>query len=292
MTHHDAYESTSERMDETSSYRNPGDYLIYLFHIAAYRFAAARVQGMTVLDYGCGTGYGSRHLARVAESVTGVDVSTSAIDYARSRYPGDRLSFDVIRPVEQGPLPFADASFDAVVSFQVIEHVPSPDLYLAEAARVLRTGGLFLCATPDRGTRLRPAQRPWNRWHLDEFSPDALREVASKHFEVEELLSMTAPPEVVDLELQRCATLRRVTTPFTFRGAPEWWRSRGLGVLARAQGIVDRARQHVREDDAPVSVENAPSTFGFDASQVEISASASPSTNIVLVAVRPDRAQE
>ena len=83
------------------------------------------------------------------------------------------------------PLPFDDGAFDAVVSFQVIEHVPSVDAYLAEVARVLRPGGTFLCATPDRVTRLFARQRPWNRWHLEEFTQAGLAAAVSRHLRVE-----------------------------------------------------------------------------------------------------------
>ena len=43
------------------------------------------------------------------------------------------LRYQSIQPVDDAPLPFADSSFDVIVSFQVIEHVPEPARYLAEA---------------------------------------------------------------------------------------------------------------------------------------------------------------
>ena len=66
-------------------------------------------------------------------------------------------------------MPFADASFGAVLSFQVIEHLDRPDAYLAEASRVLAPGGVLLLATPDRATRLYSWQQPWNRFHVTEY---------------------------------------------------------------------------------------------------------------------------
>src|SRR5918911_727457 len=49
-----------------------------------------------------------------------------------------------------GALPFPNASFDIVVSFDVLEHIPDTDAHLAEVSRVLRPGGAYLIQTPNK----------------------------------------------------------------------------------------------------------------------------------------------
>lgn len=267
------YEATSERMAEDAYQSSPSDYLIYLFHIATYDWAKTHMSGARVLDFGTGTGYGAARMASVAASVTGVDVSQAAVGYAEGRYTAENLDFRRIAPVEEAPLPFPDDSFDVVTSFQVIEHVPSPSAYLAEAKRVLKPGGKLLCVTPDRTTRLFRRQRPWNVWHLYEFTPEELAGVVAEQFQVTEVLGMTAPPGIVKLELDRCRKLKLAAYPFTFPGAPEAWRQRGLGLLKKA----DAART---ANSTPVERPD----FGFGLEVVEISKDASPSVNIVIVA--------
>jgi SAM-dependent methyltransferase len=267
------YEATSERMEEGSYQSNPGDYLIYVLHVATYGWAAERTAGKRILDFGTGTGYGAAQMAPSAASVVGVDVAQDAVDYARRRYAADNLEFRRIAPVEEQPLPFPDNSFDVVTSFQVIEHVPDPTAYLAEARRVLKPDGTLLCVTPDRRTRLLPGQRPWNVWHLHEFLPAELTGIIAGQFKVVETLGMSAPADVIKLEIDRCRTLRVVAYPFTFPGAPEKLRQRGLGLLKK----MNNARTAGATPDA------APD-FGFGTEDVEISATASPSVNIVVVA--------
>ncbi|MBE7214633.1 class I SAM-dependent methyltransferase [Shewanella benthica] len=106
--------------------------------------------GKDVLDFGCGTGYGAYELTQVTQSCHGVDISAEAVSLCRSSYACNEITFSHIKPVEETPLPFADASFDVVVSNQVIEHVADPDAYIKEARRVLKPSGIFYLVTPDR----------------------------------------------------------------------------------------------------------------------------------------------
>lgn len=270
-----SHEARGERMVEGNYHGSPGDYLIYLEHIVTYDWAAERAAGARVLDFGTGTGYGAARLADRAASVTGVDVSPEAVAYATERYGRPTLDFVRIDPVETTPLPFADESFDLVTSFQVIEHVPSPAAYLAEAHRVLRPGGTLLCVTPDRATRLYPRQRPWNQFHLHEFAPEELTSLIAAQFDVTEVLGMTAPPHILQHELSRYSLLKRVSYPFTFPHAPEPWRQLGLTLLKR---LNERRTGAARTAEAP--------DFGFGPEVVEISPQASPSINVMIVATR------
>ncbi|MGH2727656.1 MAG: class I SAM-dependent methyltransferase, partial [Actinomycetota bacterium] len=92
-------------------------------------------------------------------------------------YPNVR--FDV---ADHGVFPFPDASVDAVVSLQVIEHLASPRDFVVECARVLRPGGTFVLSTPNRLTFSPRGIR--NPFHTVEFAPDELRGVLESRFDV------------------------------------------------------------------------------------------------------------
>jgi SAM-dependent methyltransferase len=290
MSHTDSYQATSERVTEDEYQAREGDYLIYLFHLATYDFARPHVEGRRVLDFGCGTGYGTHRIASGCAAITGIDVSTDAVAFARARYRAENLDFRVTAPVEEAPLPFADGSFDAVLSFQVIEHVPDPDRYVSEANRVLASDGVMLVATPDRRTRLLPGQRPWNRYHRTEFAPDQLRDMLGRHFGTVEAYGMGADPAIIGRELKRSRRLKVATLPFTFPHAPEPWRQAGLTGLKLAQARLRgraAARGESRAEGAAGGageVPTAPRTYPYDEKAIRIEPGVMPSVNIVAVA--------
>jgi 2-polyprenyl-3-methyl-5-hydroxy-6-metoxy-1,4-benzoquinol methylase len=263
--------NTGERVIPEEYRDSPASHLVYLTHVATYRFCAPYVEGRRVLDFGCGTGHGTAEMATLCASAVGVDVSPQAIEYARSRYPSPKVRYRVIPRIEVEPLPFEDNSFDAVVSIQVIEHVSDADAYLAEAKRVLRQDGVLVVATPDRSTRLLPKQRPWNRFHVREFSEDALAALLARHFRGVEVLRMSGTPDVIRGELERTRRLKWLTLPFTFPLAPEWYRSAGLGLLS----AVDRALSGRRRSGKPASWPSE--------RDVSIGRDLSPSINLVAV---------
>ena len=98
---------------------------------------AARVAaGARVLDIACGTGVVVSAVARRGARPTGLDFSAAMLALARAAHP--QVRFD---ESDAEALPFADASFDAVVSNFGVHHFPDPVRALSEAHRVLRPGG-------------------------------------------------------------------------------------------------------------------------------------------------------
>jgi 2-polyprenyl-3-methyl-5-hydroxy-6-metoxy-1,4-benzoquinol methylase len=111
----------------------------------------SRVAGSDVLDIGCSQGIASILLAREGHQVVGIDREHEAIRAARDRL--DEEEPDVRRRVEfrvgEGrAVGFPDASFDAVLLGEVLEHQLDPWKLLKEARRVLRPGGRIVITTP------------------------------------------------------------------------------------------------------------------------------------------------
>ena len=103
------------------------------------RDALGDVRGRDVLDLGCGTG---RHTAWLAESgarVTAVDFSEEMLERARRKVSPRDVRF-IVHDLHE-PLPLGDASFDAVVSGLVLEHLRDLERFFGEAHRVLRPQG-------------------------------------------------------------------------------------------------------------------------------------------------------
>ncbi|MDJ0951017.1 MAG: class I SAM-dependent methyltransferase, partial [Alphaproteobacteria bacterium] len=181
-------------------------FCLSLIHKKAYEEAAALADGATVLDVGCNTGYGAARVAETAKRVVGVDVSARAVATARERYGRPNIEFVL---AEGATLPFADASFDLVFSFQVIEHVVDTHAYLSEIVRVLKVGGTALFTTPNRCIRLEPGMKPWNRFHVREYAGQELADVLRAHFEQVEVQGLFASSPIRETELKRVEKARK-----------------------------------------------------------------------------------
>ena len=113
-------------------------------------------QGKAVLDLGCAGGFMAEAMAQRGAQVTGIDPAADAIDAARAhaRAGGLRIGYDV---GFGEALPYDNASFDAVVCVDVLEHVGDLHKVMAEVARTLRPGGMFLFDTINRNPLARLA---------------------------------------------------------------------------------------------------------------------------------------
>ena len=150
-------------------------------HAAAYdwirrRFADAGAP--TVLDAGCGEGYGAQALRSVTgSSVIGLEYDPVVCAHIRRAYPD-------LHPVRANlaALPLRDACVDALACCQVIEHLWSLPEFLSECARVLSPGGLAIFTTPNRpvfSPGLGRGERPANPFHVEEFDAGQLRALLS-----------------------------------------------------------------------------------------------------------------
>jgi ubiquinone/menaquinone biosynthesis C-methylase UbiE len=161
-------------------------------HLARFRFAATFAPGKVVVDCASGDGLSSRMLAEAgAAQVYGYDLSPEAVEYARRVNAHANAQFEVASATE---LPLEDDAADLFVSLETIEHLDDVGDYLREIMRVLRPNGELICSTPNRlvyspGHTIE--SRPWNRFHVREYSPNQLEHQQRSYFEEVELLGQS-----------------------------------------------------------------------------------------------------
>jgi len=151
-------------------------------HLSPYEFALPYVRGKRVLEIGFGDGFGMKHLSGAAREVVGIDIAPDNIPLARAKYPQENLKFIRFDGIH---FPFEDASFEAVISCQVIEHIPVANLlsWLREIARVLSPEGIFIVSTLNLERAMKP-DNPYekSRDHEMEFTPRDLENLLKKVF--------------------------------------------------------------------------------------------------------------
>lgn len=192
--------NTSERLIPQHA-RSTEDHLMVLRHVFAYEFAKRTLSGCgPVLDLGCGEGYGTALLSEAVGEIVGLDVDEAAIAHATAQYASVNCRF---QRYDGARLPFEDAAFDAVVSFQVIEHVAGDRTYVSAVSRVLKPGGRLILTTPNAANRLKPGGKPWNRFHVREYRAAELRDLLAEGFDSVEVFGITASPEIHEIEMAR-----------------------------------------------------------------------------------------
>jgi 2-polyprenyl-6-hydroxyphenyl methylase/3-demethylubiquinone-9 3-methyltransferase len=107
------------------------------------------LNGIDLLDVGCGAGLLAEPLARLGANVTGIDASAEAVKAGRAHAELQGLAIDYrIGPVEA--LAATGAQFDAVTIMEVIEHVTDVDGFLATCGRLVRPGGIAVVSSVNR----------------------------------------------------------------------------------------------------------------------------------------------
>jgi 2-polyprenyl-3-methyl-5-hydroxy-6-metoxy-1,4-benzoquinol methylase len=96
--------------------------------------------GKKILDAGCGDGVFTNYLHEQKADIVGIDGSAKMIEWAKQKYP--HLRFDVVDMLK--PLPFADQSFDLILSNMVMMHLADVDVFFKHAYRVLKNNGTLV----------------------------------------------------------------------------------------------------------------------------------------------------
>lgn len=130
---------------------------VYNRHKFAYEYIQSFVENKSVIDVGCGSGYGSFILAQKARWVLGIDHAADAIDFCCKHFQAANLQFQQADALVFQP----PATFQAAVCLQVIEHFYDPAAFLDRLVQMVESGGTIFISTPNvrkkyRGTKKNP----------------------------------------------------------------------------------------------------------------------------------------
>lgn len=105
------------------------------------------LNGLRVLEIGCGRGGFSKYLAAHGANLIAADFSDTAVSITKRFLANEQNCEALVADIQN--LPFADHTFDIVISLETLEHVPNPDLGLAELVRVTKPAGKLIISTPN-----------------------------------------------------------------------------------------------------------------------------------------------
>jgi SAM-dependent methyltransferase len=148
-------------------------------HMARYRLAATFTSGKSILDVGCGSGYGTASLAHAAALAVGIDASREAITAAKAKAQS-QAHFVLM---DARSMAIADNTFDVATCFEVVEHVDTElvEQIVSEVARCLRTDGHAIFSTPNIDVVVKAgAEVP--DFHINNLNHRTFKSLLRRHF--------------------------------------------------------------------------------------------------------------
>ncbi|MFW6354739.1 MAG: class I SAM-dependent methyltransferase [Verrucomicrobiota bacterium] len=147
-----------------------------LDHLARYALASSQVEGKRVLDAASGTGFGARLLAECgAARVDAVDLEEATLEVGRERYPHAAVHPRRADLDQPGSLP--EGPWDLVCSFETLEHLRAPGVFLSEVAARLAPGGLVFLSVPGEADAAQD-----NAFHLQHYTRESFTALLREHF--------------------------------------------------------------------------------------------------------------
>lgn len=186
---------------ERSSHLDPSENVIFQRHMIAYLEASKRISG-TVLEIGCGEGYGIRELAGKSSKYIAVDKFHTQIDESLIKKNNIEFHQMEIPPLNN----IASNSIDFVVTFQVIEHIVNDVFFLKEIHRVLKDGGQLLLTTPNK---LMSLSR--NPWHIREYNPNEMHKILETSFNMIKINGVYGSDKVMQYYNKNKESVKRIT---------------------------------------------------------------------------------
>lgn len=138
--------------------------------------------GKSVIDVGCGIGWGTNILSREAVGAFGVDANAESISFAKQFFGNTKLKFEVADITKPEPRP--TATFDIVTFIEVIEHIQDYDAAINNLKRYYdpKRKTVFFISTPNRNNERLSKSTPNNKQHVREWTAGEFYEVLTKHF--------------------------------------------------------------------------------------------------------------
>ncbi len=191
----------SYRTTEITSSEDLSDNVLHQRLFFPYIETARQISG-NVLEIGCGFGRGVETLSPHCQSFTGIDKNQALIKHLSEKWPQHRFLARHIPPLTG----LADNQFDAVVTFQVIEHIEDDAAFVKEIHRVLKKGGKAFITTPNiKWTLTR------NPWHIREYTAIELRQLLNRYFAKVEMHAISGDAKIMEYYERNKESVKKIT---------------------------------------------------------------------------------
>lgn len=189
---------TAERVSQ----KDNSDNYVYQRSLLAYLEAAKLIYGK-VLEIGTGSGYGVEIIAPQTEEFVTVDKFETDIVHS------DAFKNNNVRFIQMNIPPLLNIpsdTFDFVITFQVIEHIPKDSEFLKEINRVLKKGGKLIVTTPNKKMSITR-----NPWHVREYTVEELKQLLNRYFSDVKPLGVFGNKTIMDYYEKNKESVRRIT---------------------------------------------------------------------------------